>query len=88
MYEIEFKKQALKQAQKISENKKMMEKLQLILDDIIADPYSTNFKFERLKHNLKGYCFKRLTKKDRVIYEVKDSIVTVSVLSVIGHYDQ
>ena len=88
MYKIEFKKLALKQVQKISENKKVMERLQLILGDIISDPYSTNFKFERLKHNLKGYCSKRLNKKDRVIYEVKDDIITVLILSVLGHYGE
>ena len=87
MYSIQFKKLALKEVQKISNNSKLMSKLRTILDDIIADPYSPNFKFERLKHNLQGYCSKRLTQKDRVIYEVNDSVVTVTVLSVLGHYD-
>ena len=86
MYQLEFKKQALEQVKAIAQNKKLTKKLQEILDDIIANPYSPNFKFERLKYNLSGYYSKRLTQKDRIIYQVEDEIVTVLILSVIGHY--
>ncbi|WP_323670358.1 Txe/YoeB family addiction module toxin [Psychroflexus montanilacus] len=42
---------------------------------------------EQLKHNLSGYWSRRINKKDRLIYQVVEDIVTVYIISAIGHYD-
>lgn len=87
MFQINLDKTAQKQLEKIKMNQKLLRKLLEILDDIEQNPYSPNFKFERLKGNLSGYCSKRLDKKNRIIYQVLDDLVIVIVISVLGHYE-
>lgn len=41
---------------------------------------------ERLKGNLTGYWSRHINKKHRLIYKIKDDIVTVYVISAYGHY--
>lgn len=42
---------------------------------------------EALKHELSGYWSRQINKKDRLIYRVDDNIVTVYIVSALGHYD-
>lgn len=87
MYKIEYHKKALKQIKNLQNNKKLLARLEEILQDIATDPFSERYKFERLKHNLSGYCSKRLDKKNRVLYQVLEDRVVVLVVSVLGHYE-
>jgi toxin YoeB len=41
---------------------------------------------EPLKHDLSGLWSRHINKKDRIIYKVEEDVVTVFVLSAIGHY--
>ena len=68
MYQLECKKQALEQIKIIARNPILNKNknLQEILNDIITNLYSPQFKFEKLKYNLSGYCSKQLTQKDRI----------------------
>jgi toxin YoeB len=62
-------------------------KLQKILLELEINPLVGTGNPEPLKYNLNGYWSRRLNKKDRLIYEVKDEIVTVLILSAMGHYN-
>lgn len=42
---------------------------------------------EKLKYNLEGLYSRRINKKHRLVYVVKDQIVTVVVLSAHAHYE-
>ena len=84
-YTLKFSKTTLKQLKKINDIK-TMEKIKMILDELVIDPYATTHKFERLKSNFAGYCSKRLNHKDRILYQVVDNQVTILVVSVLGHY--
>jgi len=42
---------------------------------------------EKLKYNFQDHFSKRLDKKNRIIYQVFDERVVVSVISVLGHYE-
>ncbi|MCD8268162.1 MAG: Txe/YoeB family addiction module toxin [Parabacteroides sp.] len=42
---------------------------------------------EPLKYELSGYWSRQINKKDRLVYRVDDSIVTVYIVSALGHYD-
>lgn len=42
---------------------------------------------EKLKHNLQDHYSKRLDKKNRVIYQIFEDKILVSVISILGHYD-
>ena len=41
---------------------------------------------EMLKHNLQGLYSRRINKKHRLVYSIKEEIVTVYVLSAHSHY--
>ena len=86
MYTIILDEEVIKQLKKIKD-KKLQLKIKSILKELELDPYNSNNKFERLKHNFKGYCSKRLNKKDRIIYKVDDKQIIVLVISVLGHYE-
>jgi toxin YoeB len=86
VYRIVFDDVTKKQLLKLSKNKKLYNRMLVILTDIQDNPYSPAFKFERLKHNLKGFCSKRLDQKNRIVYFVEHEIITVTVVSVLGHY--
>ncbi len=67
-------------------NKSVNNKILKMLDELIEHPYTGTGQPEQLKHDLKGFWSRRITKKDRLIYKVEESIVTVYVLSAMGHY--
>jgi len=87
MHKITYGKKAIKQLRILDNNAKLLSKLSEILLDISTDPYSPNYNFERLKYDLSGYCLKRLDQKNRVVYKVEDEIITVLIVSILGHYD-
>lgn len=41
---------------------------------------------EKLKHELQGLWSRKINQKHRMVYDVKEDVVTVLVLSVMGHY--
>ena len=87
MFTIKYTKESINQLKKI-QNAKLIQKISLIISNIATDPYSKDYKFERLKHNLTGYCSKRLDQKNRIIYKVQDNQIIVTVISVLGHYEE
>ena len=87
MHKIKFSKIASKQIEKLFKNKQLLVKLEIILQNIETNPYSSSFKFEKLKYNYRNHCSKRLDKKNRVIYEIIDDEIIVLIISVLGHYD-
>jgi toxin YoeB len=86
MYKIIYDQEAIKQLSKLQNNQKYLTKLALIIAGIKENPYSPFFKFERLKGNLAGYCSKRVTQADRVVYRVIDNVIEVRIKSVHRHY--
>lgn len=67
-------------------NKASIKKIFTILNELKEHPYTGEGQPEELKYNLKGLWSRRINKKDRLIYEVKEEIVTVLVISAMGHY--
>ena len=64
-----------------------IKKIIQILKELQEHPFLGSGKPEALKHNLSGLWSRRINKKDRLIYEVQDEIVTVYVVSAMGHYE-
>ena len=84
-FQIIFEKKAEKQLEKLrNSNKKLLKKILQIIDNIEVVPYSSYFKFERLKHDLSGFCSKRVDDKNRVLYFVNDGKIVVVIISVLG----
>ena len=71
---------------KKSGNKSAEIKIKKILEELKNDPYTGTGQPERLKHELGGYWSRRINHKDRLVYIVEENIVTVEVVSAIGHY--
>lgn len=69
-----------------SGNKSVIKKIEKILLELSETPFSGEGKPEELKYNLEGYWSRRINQKDRMIYRVEDAIVTVFVVSAMGHY--
>lgn len=71
-----------KKAGNVATNKKITS----IFKDFENNPYTGVGNPEKLKHDLAGLWSRRINQKDRIIYEVQENIVTVYVLSAMGHY--
>ena len=71
-----------------SGEKGLIKKIERIFEELGEYPYVGVGKPEPLKYSLSGLWSRRLDEKNRLIYEVKEQIVTVFVLSAKGHYDE
>jgi toxin YoeB len=69
-----------------SGNKACIRKLENILLELSETPFAGIGKPEALKENLTGLWSRRISQKDRLIYKVDENIVTVFVISAMGHY--
>ena len=81
-------KQPLKNCKSIKKagNKVTIDKISKIVLELENHPFEGIGNPEALKHKLSGLWSRRINSKDRLIYEVKENIVTVEVLSAMGHY--
>ena len=72
---------------KKSGNKQNLVKISKIIEELREHPYTGIGKPEQLKYNLQGLWSRRINQKDRLIYEVVEDVVSVYILSAIGHYE-
>ncbi|MGY3213990.1 Txe/YoeB family addiction module toxin [Mucilaginibacter sp. HD30] len=80
--EIVFSPLALEQLQywKKSGNKKVIEKIKFLLEEIQLTPFEGTGKPEALKHNLNGYWSRRITNEHRLVYKVEKDTLFVAQL--------
>ena len=71
---------------KKSGNQANIKKIAKILVELSETPFEGIGKPEALKHGLTGFWSREINHKDRIIYRVEDDIVTVFVISAMGHY--
>ena len=69
-----------------SGNQASIKKIAKILEELTENPFEGVGKPEALKHELSGLWSREINKKDRLLYRVKEEIVTVVVISAMGHY--
>ncbi len=67
--------------------KSVIKKIERILYELSEHPYVGTGNPEQLKYELTGFWSRRINQKDRMIYKVEEDIVTVYVVSAMGHYD-
>jgi toxin YoeB len=67
-------------------NPATLKKITKLISELEEHPFTGTGQPEPLKHELKGLWSRRINQKDRLIYEVLDHIVTVEVVSALGHY--
>ena len=67
-------------------NKKLLQKIAVLLEELQTHPRTGTGQPEQLKHELEGFWSRRINKKHRLIYEIEDEIITVIVVSAYSHY--
>jgi toxin YoeB len=87
-YQLEFRETAEKDLAKHKKagNKGTIKKIEKILHELEEHPYTGTGNPEQLKHELSGYWSRRINQKDRLIYSIQEEVVTVLILSAMGHY--
>ena len=63
-----------------------IKKIAKILEELAEHPFEGIGKPEALKYQFSGFWSREINKKDRIIYSVEEEIVTVIVISAMGHY--
>ncbi|HEY8928369.1 MAG TPA: Txe/YoeB family addiction module toxin [Mucilaginibacter sp.] len=71
-----------------SGDKASIKKIEKILVELTETPYSGIGNPEALKYELSGFWSRKINQKDRMIYKVDEDVVTVFVISAMGHYGQ
>lgn len=69
-----------------SGDKASIKKVDHIISELYDHPETGIGRPEKLKFELSGYWSRQINKKDRLIYLIEDNIITVTVVSAIGHY--
>lgn len=87
-YQIEVKPTAEKDLEnhKKSSSQATKNKITQLFAELEEHPYEGTGRPEKLKGDLSGFWSRRINKKDRLIYSVDEGIVTVYVVSAMGHY--
>jgi len=88
-YIVEFSRKAKEHisAYEKAGNKKALAKIDRIIEDLEVHPKTGIGKPKKLKNYPKERWSRRIDEKNRMTYEIKEYIVTVSVISAMGHYD-
>ena len=83
-YTLEFTKTSLSDLEK---HKKSGDKATLKkISKLMNHPRTGTGQPEKLKYDLEGLYSRRINKKHRLVYEIRDHVVTVIVLSAFSHY--
>lgn len=88
-YSIEIEHTARKElaAHYKTGDKKTIKRIERIFQELSETPFEGIGSPEPLKYELSGYWSRQINKKDRLIYKVDDNIVTVYIVSALGHYE-
>ena len=87
MYRIDFAKEALKQVLLLRKSDpRLYKKFEKIVVELLEHPCTGTGKPEEMRY-IQGMWSRRLDKKNRLRYIVNEDIVTVYVVSILGHYD-
>jgi toxin YoeB len=66
-------------------DKKIHDRIIVLINEIIRDPFKGIGKPEPLKYDLKGWWSRRITDEHRLIYKVTDTEIVI--LSCYSHYE-
>jgi len=69
-----------------SGDKAVIKRIERIFEELAEHPQTGIGKPERLKHQLSGLWSRKLDEKNRIVYDIQESKVSVLIVSVRGHY--
>jgi len=87
-YVLEFSEHALEDVEKHKKagDQSVLKKLQRLLNELREHPTTGTGQPEKLKHDLAGMFSRRINRKHRLVYSIKEDVVTVYVVSAWAHY--
>ena len=87
-YILEFSETALADIEKHkkSGDKAVLKKIEKLLNELMEHPTTGTGQPEKLKHDLAGLYSRRINKKHRLVYSIKEEVITVHILSAWSHY--
>ena len=62
----------------------VLKRIRSLIESMLQSPFEGISKPEPLKYNLSGKWSRRITEKDRLVYEVKEELIIIHTLR--GHY--
>ena len=71
---------------KKSSNKQVLKKLEILFIELQEHPRSGTGQIEILKHFSDETFSRRINQEHKLVYQIKEEIVSVLVLSAFGHY--
>lgn len=87
-YEVVYRRQALLDADKLRRSEpSAYRKLIRLIAELAEHPRTGTGHPEPLTGDKDGYWSRRITKKHRLVYEIRDAEVIVLVLTAYGHYE-
>lgn len=88
-YDLEISTSVDKEFDKLGKkNPQLLEKIRLLLHEIIVNPRGGRGKPERLKHyGDREVWSRRINRKDRIVYKIDDDRIVIYLLKITGHYD-
>ena len=75
------------EAHKKSGEKSILEKIDILINELREHPTTGTGKPEPLKGGRKGQWSRRITQKHRLVYEIQYNVVAVFMISAISHYN-
>jgi len=87
-YTLRITSDAVKDIQrhKDSGDKKLLQKIGVLLEELKENPRTGTGQPEKLKYSLEGFYSRRINKKHRLIYKIEDKVIVVIVVSAYSHY--
>lgn len=79
--------QAQLKAIKKAGDRAVMAKIQRLVIELSEHPAIGTGKPEQLKHELSGLWFRRIDKKNRIVYEIEEEQMFVHIVRLVGHYN-
>lgn len=86
MYKIVYRKQALKDLEKIKASN-LKDKTKMLINLIKENPYQTPPPFEKLMGDLEGAYSRRINVQHRLVYQILEKEKTIKILRMWTHYE-
>ena len=83
---VEFHKRALKDIEKLKENK-LESKAKRLVEIIKENPFQNPPPYEKLVENLEGFISRRINIQHRLIYQVLEDKKVIRIISLWSHYE-
>ena len=84
-YQLIYSKEALKDADKIKQDPRLVQKIKILLNALEEDPFALPYK--ALQGKLKGAYSRRINLKHRLVYQIIEEGKYVKILRMWTHYE-